>query len=117
VVFTSTFNGIHADSAAGVSSPSAASARSTDIPALSRSQPAFQLVSVAPATLPGGSGVLITYKRNSLPDPVTNRSVRQIVQRYEIAGAHHVVVLELSGAVGADNVDPYTKISQSLRIS
>ena len=117
VTFTSTYNGIHADVAAGTSPPTAASAQTTDIPALTSSQSAFQLVNIAPVTLPGGSGVLITYKRNSSPDPVTNKSVRQIVQRYEIAGAHHVVVLELSGAVGADNVDPYTKISHSLRIS
>jgi hypothetical protein len=117
VTFTSAFNGIHADVAAGTSSPTPASARIADIPALTGSQSAFELVNIAPVTLPGGSGVLISYKRNSSPDPVTNKSVRQIVQRYEIAGAHHVVVLELSGAVGADNLDPYTKISRSLRIS
>jgi hypothetical protein len=66
-------------------------------------------------TLPAGSGVLIVYRRNSPADPVTGRSVRQEVHRYLIYGNHQVVVLDLFGAVGADNVDPYTKMSQSLR--
>jgi hypothetical protein len=116
VSFTDHYNMINANVAAGAS-PTVPSARAVDVPALRTSQPAFELLGVAPVTLPAGSGVLITYKRNSPPDPVTNRSVRQLVQRYEINGPHHVVILELSGAVGADNVDPYTKVSQSLRIS
>ncbi len=49
---------------------------------------------------------------------MTGRSVRQEVHRYEIYGHNRSVVgLDLFGAVGADNVDPYTKMSQSLRLS
>jgi hypothetical protein len=68
-------------------------------------------------TLPAGSGVVIVYRRNSPPDPVTGRSVRQEVHRFEISGTNKVVAFTLFGAVGADNVDPYTRMSQSLRLS
>ena len=65
--------------------------------------------------LPAGPGVLIVYRRNSAPDPVTGRSVRQEVHRYVIYGNGQAVALDLFGAVRADNVDPYAKMSQSLR--
>lgn len=115
--FTDKYNGVSASVLGATAPPALASARSADMPTLMASQPAFALISVAPVTLPGGSGVLIVYKRNSPPDPVTGRSVRQEVHRYEIYRMHRAVALDLFGAVGADNVDPYTRMSQSLRIS
>jgi hypothetical protein len=117
VSFTDKLNGVSASVAAASAAPSAGTARSTDVPRLMTTEPAFSLVSVSAATLPAGTGVLIIYRRNSPPDAVTGKSVRQEVDRYEIFGTARVVVLELFGAVGADNVDPYTKMSQSLRLS
>jgi hypothetical protein len=117
VTFTDRYNGVSADLAATSGPPTVSSAQSVDVPALRASQPAFELRSVAAATLPAGTGVLVIYRRNSAPDPVTGRSARVEVQRYEIYGNGHTVVLELFGAVGADNVDPYQRMSQSLRLS
>jgi hypothetical protein len=116
VTFTDKFNGVSADVRSGTA-PTTASAQSVDVPMLRTSQTAFELRSVSAATLPAGSGVLIVYRRNSAPDAVTGRSVRVEVQRYEIFGHGHVVTLELFGAVGADNVDPYRKMSQSFALS
>jgi hypothetical protein len=116
VSFTDKYNGVTANVVAGSGPPTSASANAVDVPALRASHPAFQLVSVAAVTIPAGSGVRIIYRANSAADPVTGKSVRQEVQRYEILGGGHVVVLELFGAVGADNVDPYTRMLQSLRI-
>jgi hypothetical protein len=117
VLFTDKYNGVTADLGSGTSAPTIASANATDVPALRSSKPAFQLVSVEPVTIPAGTGVKIVYRSNSPPDSVTGRSVRTEVQRYEIFAAGHAVTMELFGAVGADNVDPYTKMIQSLRIS
>jgi hypothetical protein len=114
VTFTDKLNGIHAQ-AVGGATPTLASARSQDVPALMRSQPAFELRDVKAVTLPAGPGVLIVYRRNSAADPVTGRVFRDEVQRYEVARGGHGVDLELYGAVGSDNVDPYRMISQSLR--
>jgi hypothetical protein len=117
VTFTDKYNGVAAGTMAATAAPTATSAKTTDVPKLQATEPAFALISVSDVNLPAGSGVLIVYRRNSPPDPVTGRSVRQEVHRYEIQGASRTVVLDLFGAVGADNVDPYTKMSQSLRLS
>lgn len=117
VTFTDKLNGITATPMSGRSAPTVASARAADLPKLSAGQPAFQLESVKPVSLPGGSGVLIVYRRNSAPDQVTGRTYRDEVQRYEIYSHGHGITLELFGAVGSDNVDPYTKISQSLGLA
>jgi hypothetical protein len=117
VSFTDKYNGVSADLAPGSELPTPSSAGAVGVPALRGSRPAFELIGVTPVTIPAGSGVRIVYRTNSSPDPVTGRSARQEVQRYEILGSGHVVVFELFGAVGADNVDPYTRMLQSLRIS
>lgn len=117
VTFTDKYNGVAASLMPVTAQPTTASAQSIDIPMLRASEPAFALTSVTPVTLPAGSGVVIVYLRNSPPDPVTGRSVRQEVHRYEIYGNNRVVALDLFGAVGADNVDPYSRMSQSLRLS
>ncbi len=117
VTFTDKLNGISATSAPATAAPTITSARARDLPALTASQNAFQLISIKAAQLPAGAGVLIVYRRNSPPDPVTGKMFRDEVQRYEIFGAAHQVNLELFGAVGSDNVDPYRRISQSLTLS
>ena len=117
VAFTDKYNGVSASVLSASAQPTTSSAQSLDVPKLRASEPAFALTGVSPVTLPAGSGVLIVYRRNSPPDPVTGRSVRQEVHRYEIYGTSRMVALDLFGAVGADNVDPYTRMSQSLRLS
>jgi hypothetical protein len=117
VGFTDKYNGVSADVLPASGPPTAAGARTSDIPALQASEPAFALLSVTDATLPAGAGILIIYRRNSPANPVTGRSVRQEVHRFEVFGHSRVVVLSLFGAVGADNADPYSRMSQSLRLS
>jgi hypothetical protein len=68
-------------------------------------------------TEPGGSGVRIVYRRNSQPDPVTGRQYRDEVERYELVSHGKEVVIELYGPVGADNVDAYRTMVQSLRLT
>lgn len=115
VSFTDKYNGAAASVEPATAPLSPATAQATEVPKLQASEPAFVLTSIAPVTLPAGPGVLIVYRRNSAPNPVTGRSVRQEVHRYVIFGNGQAVALDLFGAVGADNVDPYAKMSQSLR--
>jgi hypothetical protein len=117
VAFSDKYNGVAADSKLATARPTPATARATDIPKLKTAEPAFVLRSVSAVTLPAGSGVLIVYRRNSPPDQVTGKSIRQEVNRYRIFSKGRVVTVELFGAVGADNVDPYAKMSRSLTIS
>ena len=115
--FTDKYNGASAGVRTAATAPNSTNALVTDVPALRASEPAFALTSVTDVTLPAGPGVLIVYRRNSPPDQVTGSSVRQEVNRYEIFGTNRVVTLDLFGAVGADNVDPYRRMSQSLHLS
>lgn len=114
--FTDKLNGIAASRISAAAPPTVATAMS-DVAKLRTTEPAFELRSVKPVRLPGGSGVLITFRRNSAPDPVTGKVFRDEVQRYEIYRGGAEVILDLYGAVGSDNVDPYTKVSQSLKLS
>lgn len=114
--FTDKLNGVTATGMAAATPPTVASAK-REAAHLRGTQPAFELRSVQPTTLPGGAGVRIVFRRNSAPDPVTGKRFRDEVQRYEIYRGGREVVLDLYGAVGSDNVDPYTKMAQSLRLS
>jgi hypothetical protein len=114
VTFTDKYNGASASVEPATSPLSVAGAQASEIPKLQASEPAFALSSVSAVTLPAGPGVLIVYRRNSPPDPVTSRSVRQEVHRFLVYGNSQVVAMDLFGAVGADNVDPYARMSQSL---
>lgn len=114
VTFTDKLNGIAADSTGVPADLSVAAVRAQEVPRLRRSQPAFELRTVEAVTLPAGRGVRVVYRRNSAPDPVTGRQVRDEVESYLItSGARHVR-LDLFGPVGADNVDAYRTISTSL---
>ena len=116
VRFTDKLNGVMVDSKAATQAPTAASARSTEVPALQAKVPAFQLRSVSAVKLPGGPGVNIVFRRNSDPDPVTGKVYRDEVQEYLLFGSGRLVTMDLYGPVGADNVDAYRTMSQSLRI-
>ena len=113
VVFTDKLNSVRVEESTSASAPTVASATSADVAALKASQPQFQLKAVTTFTRPGGTGVLITYLTDSAPDPVTNKVVRDAVERYVFWKSGRLVVLSLVGPVNADNVDPWRKVTES----
>ncbi|MGB9378169.1 MAG: hypothetical protein WCB04_11720 [Mycobacteriales bacterium] len=117
VVFTDKLNGVTCSEAGATAAPTVSSANSNDVPKLRSTMAAFELRRVSAAKLPAGSGVLIVYRRNSAPDAVTGKVFRDEVQRYEIYANGREITLELYGAVGSDNVDPYRIMAQSLHIA
>ena len=117
VTYTDKLNGVQVLPGTDPAPVSVAQARSRDAAALARSQAAFELRSVTSVTEPGGTGVRLVYRRNSAPDPVTGKQYRDEVERYELVSHGHEVVMELFGPVGADNVDAYRTMVQSLRLS
>jgi hypothetical protein len=60
-------------------------------------------------------GEKTTTTRQSVPDPVTGKSLPLIVDTYEFVKNGKVAVLELSTPEGVDNVDAYRMISESFR--
>jgi len=91
------------------------SVRSTDEPHVRSSVRAFEEVKIVTASLPGGTAVLFRYRANSDPDPVTGKSVRLEVDRYEIYSSGHLAIVSLEAPAGSDNVDVWNQISQSFR--
>ena len=114
VSFTDKLNTVRVTWAPAVSAPTVSSAKGAEVAQLRRSIRAFALKSVTTAQLPAGSAVLVTYQANSDPSPVTGKQYRQDVLRYELYHNGHEVVLTLLSPVGADNVDPWRIVTQSL---
>lgn len=116
VQFTDKLNGVIVDSLAANQAQTVATARSTEVPRLKAAVPAFELRDVSPIAVPAGTAVRIVYRRNSDPDTVTGKVYRDEVEEYLVFSGGRLVRMELFGPVGADNVDAYGAMSQSLRI-
>src|SRR2546423_1505948 len=71
--------------------------------------------SVAASGRRAGRAVRITYRPQSPATPVTGKTTRDEVERYEFWKAGNEAILTLSGPVGADNVDPWRLVTDSLR--
>jgi hypothetical protein len=115
-VFTDKFNFVRMETLARPGgAPDVTTAQSEELPAIASSTPGFIPGDVTAVTRAGGSAVRITYGATSPVDPVTGKAVLTAVERYEFWRAGQEVVLTLSGAKGADNVDPWRIVSDSFR--
>lgn len=115
--FTSTVNSVDVSWRPRISGQTASGATSHDVALLKRSLPNFRLRSTHAVTLGGGPAVLSVYETTGSADPVTGRKYRLVVERFTFVHTTHVLVLSLSSPVGADNVDPWRIISQSVRFT
>ncbi|MEP7059173.1 MAG: hypothetical protein ABI828_00460 [Actinomycetota bacterium] len=115
VNFTDKLNTVNVSWTPATSAPTITSAKKTEVPMLQQSVLAFQLKSVTTATLPAGPAVLITYEDNSQPSAVTGKQYRETVLRYELFHNGQEKVLTLLSPVGADNVDPWRIVTESLQ--
>jgi len=113
--FTDKLNSITVVESVSGTAPTVGTVTAVDVQALRAVVPQFALGKVVAFTRDGGSGVLITYLADSTPDPVTNKVVRDAVEEYVFWKAGHRVVLRLTGAQNADNVDPWAKVTGSFR--
>jgi hypothetical protein len=68
---------------------------------------------VEQVTLPAGPAIHASYSADAAPDPVTGRTVRDDVELYVYWKNGTEVLLTLSAPHGADNVDPWKRISTS----
>jgi hypothetical protein len=113
--FTDKLNTVRVEVVKGATAPSAASARTVEVPKIQATTPRFTLSRVETVRRGGGQAVRILYEADSAPDPVTGKVVRDAVERYEFFRSGREAVVTLSGPVGADNVDPWRTVSDSFR--
>lgn len=113
--FTDKLNSIAVTSSAVAAAPTVDSAKQTTVPQLQKAGAKFTLVGVTTVQRKGGPAVLVHYQIDSAPNPVTNKVIRDDVQRYEFFHNGTEVDLTLTGPVSADNVDPWKTVTGSLQ--
>jgi hypothetical protein len=114
VTFTDRYNAIRLETESAAA-PTVDSARQTEVPAIRRQNPDMTAVSVSSVTRPAGAAVLITYQATSAQNPVTGRTARIAVERYEFWRAGTEAIVTLSAPVGSDNVDPWRTVTDGFR--
>lgn len=114
-VFTDKLNRIEITATDAPAAPTPASVEAKTVPTLRKDVPAFSPGKVSTVTRQAGKAVLLTYQGDSAPDEVTGKSVHDAFERYSFHHQGREVDLTLSGPVGADNVDPWRIVSDSLR--
>jgi hypothetical protein len=117
VSFTDKLNTIRIESHAASAPLTAAAARNGELVQLSRSVKGFMAGKVSTVTRKAGNAVRMTYLASSAADPVTGKAVTDAVERYVFFHRGRQVVLTLSGPRGADNVDPWRLVTDSVRWS
>jgi hypothetical protein len=112
--YTDKYNSISIEVRPAQQPPTVASARRADVPELRRTVSNFQAGPISEVTRQHGKAVHVAYLRDSNPNPVTGKVVRDAVERFEFWKAGQEAILTLSGPQGADNVDPWQIVSDSL---
>jgi len=113
ITFTDKYNSITIAKSTAASPPTVESVTSTGLSDVS-SDPTFALTDVKPVSRKGGDGILARYEIASAPNAVTGKKAQLAVERYVFAHNGEQVALTLSGAKGADNVDPWRIVSDLL---
>lgn len=112
-LFTDKYNSIRIESRALTSAPTVDSVRTTDLPAVQASAQGFTAGTVTSVNRKAGSSILLTYRGDSAPNPVTGKVASEAVERYAFWHNGREVILTLSAPVGSDNVDPWRKVTDT----
>jgi hypothetical protein len=112
--YTDKYNSISIEVRPRATASTVASARAEDVPELQHTAQNFQLQGIETVDRKHGSAVHITYLADSPPNPVTDKVVRNAVERFEFWKGGEEALLTLAGPQGADNVDPWQIVSDSL---
>ncbi|MEP7053689.1 MAG: hypothetical protein ABI912_00385 [Actinomycetota bacterium] len=114
VTFTDKYNSIQIESLAAAAAPTPESVKADNLGDVSV-DPTYKLVDVKPVERKAGHGVVALFEIGSPPNKVTGKKALLAVERYVFFHNGKDVVLTLSGAKGADNVDPWKTVSDSLK--
>ncbi|MEV6126677.1 hypothetical protein AB0M05_07625 [Streptomyces violaceusniger] len=113
--FSDKLNKVEVSQSSTGTAPTVQSVKTGTVPALRKQATHFALGGVTTVHRKAGQAVRITYRTDSAPNQVTGKSVRDSVERYVFFHNGRQVVLTLTGPTGADNVDPWRIVSDSLR--
>ncbi len=111
-MFTDKYNIIQVETFTGQTRPTAVTVATSVKAKLGKSK-GFVFSKSSTVTRKAGRAVLATYLVNSAPNEVTSKTIPVAVECYEFFKNGTSVVLTLSGAKGADNVDPWKIVTDS----
>ena len=114
VTFTDKLNTIRVETKTAQAPLTARDARQTEVPKLASSVSGFRPGKVSTVARKAGTAVRITYLAKAKPDPVTGKTGVDAVERYVFFHNGKDVILTLSGPKGADNVDPWKIVTDSV---
>jgi hypothetical protein len=114
VTFTDKLNAIRIQSASSRAPLTVALARRTELPKLAAAVNGYRPATVSAVRRKAGTAVRITYLAAAKPNAVTGKAGTDAVERYVFAHGTRRAILTLSGPKGADNVDPWRIVSDSL---
>jgi len=114
VTFTDKFNSVGVTAVDAPAAPTVASAQA-ELGAIRSASANYEAGKVSAVTRTAAPGVLITYRADSAANAVTGKVIRLDVERYEFWKAGKELILTLSSPQGADNVDPWRTVTDSLR--
>jgi hypothetical protein len=94
-----------------------ASVKRTVVPMLASATKGFKLQSVTAVIRQAGPAIRTAYLGYSPPDPVTGKFGVLAVERYDFSHKGRDVILTVSAPNGSDNVDPWNKVTNSLKFT
>lgn len=83
--------------------------------ALKRSRSGFAAGVAKTVMLKSGPAIRVLYTTASAPNPVTGKRVTLTVDRYEMAHAGRLAIVDLGTPVGVDNIDAYRRMIESFK--
>jgi hypothetical protein len=113
VAFTDKLNTIRVMLKSTPTAPTLEGAKADAVPEIARASTCYEAGTVTSVTRPAGAFVLITYRADAAPDPVTGKVVHDDVERYETWKNGSEAILTLSGPQGSDNVDAWARVTKS----
>ncbi len=117
VTFTDKLNTIQLIDTPSGAPITVAAAQTGEVGKIAAGLKGFKLQSIGTVSRPAGPAVIIKYVGYSQPDPVTGKFGVLAFERYEFSHRGHEVSLVLSSPLGSDNVDPWRKVTTSLRFT
>jgi hypothetical protein len=111
--FSDKLNSIRIETVPAPAAPTVATVQSQDVPAVRTQSRCFEGGAVTTATRKAGPVILVTYKADSAPDPVTGKVVHDDVERYAFWRGGTEAIVTLSSPQGSDNVDPWRTVTDS----
>jgi hypothetical protein len=117
VTFTDKLNQVQVFTAPAKGPITPASVRGHELSSIQSSVKTFQLGSITSVARPAGPAVRITYLGDSQPNPVTGKVGTLAFERYDFSHHGREVVILLSSPKGSDNVDPWRKVTSSLKLT